>query len=231
MIASPSDKNDKTGTLKGAFEVALPRPVASMAVASAVEPEEAGGKGSRLYRCIVTGEIKPREELVRFVVSPDGVVTPDLEGKLPGRGYWVTCRYNELYRAVADNLFSRAVNANVTVPPALIANLIALLRRAALATLGLARRDWNVEFGFDHVRQAIIARKAGLILVARNAPADIQGKLDYIKGDLPVIGLFTTAELSQALGRESLAFAAVNKGQWTQRLTIECKRLAQMLQP
>jgi len=231
MIASPSDKNDKTETLTGAFEVAHPRPATSMAVASAVEPEEAGGKGSRLYRCIVSGQIKPREELVRFVISPDGVVTPDLEGKLPGRGYWVTCRYNEIHRAVAENMFSRAVNANVTIPAAMIANLIMLLRRAAQATLGLARRDWNVEFGQENVRVAINARKVGVVLIASNAPSEFADRLDGVRGDLPVIRLFTTAELSQALGRESLIFASVNKGQWTQRLMIECKRLADMLAP
>ena len=33
--------------------------------------------------------MKPVDELIRFVVGPDGVV-PDLKRKLPGRGLWVT---------------------------------------------------------------------------------------------------------------------------------------------
>lgn len=232
MIASPSDSSDKAGSpLKGAFDAALPRPAASMAAATLIEPEEVGGKGSRFRRCIVTGEVRPREEMVRFVIAPDGTVTPDLEEKLPGRGYWVTARHNELHRAVVNDSFGRASRGSVRTPPALIATVLTLMRRSCLNTLGLARRDWNVEFGYDHVRQAIIARKAGLVLVARNAPVEVQRKLDGVKGDLPVIDLFTTAELSQALGRESLAFASVNKGQWTLRLLVECQRLSQLLLP
>lgn len=231
MIASPSDNNDKPETLKGAFEVAMPRPTASMAVASAIEPEEVGGKGSRLRRCIVTGEVHPREEMIRFVISPEGVVTPDLEEKLPGHGYWVTCRHNELQRAVVNDSFTRAARQTVKVPPALIAGIMAQMRRSCMSTLGLARRGWQVEFGFDHVRLAINSRKAGVLLMACNAPQEVQNKLIAIRGELPVIDLFTTAELSQALGRDSLAFASVSKGQWTVRLLTECTRLSQLSLP
>lgn len=231
MIANPSDFNERPGALKGAFSASMPHPAASMAAADGIEPEEIGGKGTKLYRCIVTGEVKPRDELIRFVISPDGMVTPDLEAVLPGRGYWVTARHNELQRAVAGDLFSVAARHQVKIPGALINTVITLARRSALSTLGLARRDWAVEFGLDNVRQSIISQKAGMVLAARNAPAEVLNKINGHTGDLPVIGLFTTAELSQALGRESLAFVSVNKGQWTVRLLAECGRLAQLLTP
>lgn len=232
MIASPSDSSDNNqGPVRGAFEAALPHPSVSMAAATAVEPEEVGGKGSRLRRCIVTGEVMPHDEMIRFVISPEGVVTPDLENRLPGRGHWVVARHNELFRAVSGDAFTRAARARVAVPPALIANIITQVRRSCLNTLGLARRDWAVEFGYDNVRQAVIARKSGLLLLARNAPTEIQQKLMPLQGDLPVIDLFTTAEMSSALGRDSLAFASINKGQWTTRMLVECRRLTQLLQP
>lgn len=199
--------------------------------AVAIEPEVIGGKGSRMRRCIVTGDIKSHEEMIRFVVSPDGVVTPDLDENLPGRGHWVTARYSELYKAVVGDAFSRAARSKVVVPPAMINLVITLARRSCLNTLGLARRDWNVEFGYEHVRLAINAQKVGIVLVARNAPLEMQHKLDGVKGNIPTVDLFTTAELSSALGRDSLAFASVNKGQWTVRLLIECNRLAQLQTP
>ncbi|NBT33389.1 MAG: DUF448 domain-containing protein, partial [Rhodobacteraceae bacterium] len=36
-------------------------------------------------RCIVTGEVQPKQGLIRFVVGPDGTVVPDIMEKLPGR--------------------------------------------------------------------------------------------------------------------------------------------------
>ena len=47
-----------------------------------------GGPGTERL-CAVTRAVKPVDELIRFVVGPDGVV-PDLKRKLPGRGLWVT---------------------------------------------------------------------------------------------------------------------------------------------
>lgn len=199
------------------------------AAAVGMEPEEVGGKGSRQRRCIVTGEVLAHELMIRFVISPDGIVTPDLEESLPGRGYWVTARYNELMKAVVNDAFSRAAQRKVIVPAALIDQVIVLSRRACLSTLGLARRGWQVEFGYEPVREALLLKKAGVLLIARNAPGDVQHRLDSVRGDVPVVDLFNTAELSAALGRESLAFAAVTKGQWTLRFLIECNRLAQLL--
>ena len=39
-------------------------------------------------RCVVSGKTGPRDSFLRFVVAPDGTLTPDIEGKLPGRGLW-----------------------------------------------------------------------------------------------------------------------------------------------
>ena len=39
-------------------------------------------------RCVATGASGPTEDLIRFVADPDGVLTPDLAERLPGRGVW-----------------------------------------------------------------------------------------------------------------------------------------------
>lgn len=42
-----------------------------------------------LRKCTGCGEMKPKRELVRVVKSPEGEITLDLTGKLPGRGAYV----------------------------------------------------------------------------------------------------------------------------------------------
>ena len=59
-------------------------------------------------KCIATGEVAPKRGLIRFVVSPDGVVVPDVLERLPGRGIWVSADRAALDLAVKKNLFSRA---------------------------------------------------------------------------------------------------------------------------
>jgi len=50
------------------------------------ERDSSCGSRSRERRCIVSGEVLPEAKLIRFVVSPDGEITPDIAAKLPGRG-------------------------------------------------------------------------------------------------------------------------------------------------
>jgi len=47
-------------------------------------PRHRGAGTQRL--CVATGAVKPVAEMIRFVVSPDGVAVPDLKHRLPGRG-------------------------------------------------------------------------------------------------------------------------------------------------
>ena len=46
-------------------------------------------------KCLATGEVQPKGGLVRFVMGPDGQVVPDVVGKLPGRGVWVSALENK----------------------------------------------------------------------------------------------------------------------------------------
>ena len=39
-------------------------------------------------RCILTGRIASRDDLVRLAVSPEGDVLPDALARAPGRGAW-----------------------------------------------------------------------------------------------------------------------------------------------
>ena len=40
--------------------------------------------------CAATGTVRPVADMIRFVVSPDGLVVADLKRRLPGRGMWIT---------------------------------------------------------------------------------------------------------------------------------------------
>ena len=50
--------------------------------------------------CIATRETRGVEGMIRFVAAPDGMVTPDLKRKLPGRGVWVTATQEAVTEAV-----------------------------------------------------------------------------------------------------------------------------------
>src|SRR2546423_4065002 len=85
--------------------------------------------------CAATGTVKPIGEMIRFVVSPDGTVVPDLKQKLPGRGVWITATRAAVQQAVTRKIFARSFKRDLRVAPALVAETERLLERGALDAL------------------------------------------------------------------------------------------------
>jgi len=167
--------------------------------------------------CIVTRETQEPDRLIRFVAGPDGTVVPDLKRKLPGRGCWVGAERTLIEKAVAKNLFSRALKAPVKVPAGLAEMVETLLVSAALGSLGLARKAGAVALGAAKVEAGVRSGKVAAVLHAREASEDGVRKIAnarkstaHVGGPLvPAYKLFSEAEMSLALGATNVIHAAV----------------------
>jgi predicted RNA-binding protein YlxR (DUF448 family) len=177
-------------------------------------------------RCLVTREVKGQEEMIRFVLDPSGQVVPDLDGRLPGRGMWLSADRNVLNKAVGANLFARAARAPARAEADLAGQVERLLVQRALDCLGLARRAGQVTMGFEQVRASLRSAAAGVLIAAADSSADGRRKLHRLARDLPVITAFSKAELGAALGREGLVHVAVAPGRLAERLLHYVRRLA-----
>ena len=104
--------------------------------------EDADGDASASpeRQCAVTRERLAREAMLRFVLSPDGVVTPDIAARLPGRGVWVTAERRHVDTAAAKGAFARGFKSAVTVPDGLSDLVERLLLKRCIDLLGLARK-------------------------------------------------------------------------------------------
>ena len=118
--------------------------------------DEAEGKGP-LRRCLVTREVRPKAELLRFVVGPEDHLLPDPAERLPGRGLWLTPRRDIVAAAAAKGLFAKAAGRRVVLPSDLAGEVERLLRGRCLALLGLARRAGQLRTGFEKVREDLKA--------------------------------------------------------------------------
>jgi predicted RNA-binding protein YlxR (DUF448 family) len=177
-------------------------------------------------RCLVTREVKDRNRMIRFVLDPAGQVVPDVDGRLPGRGMWLSADRNVLNRAIAANLFARAVQARVQVRADLAEQVERLLLSRALDCLGLARRAGQVAMGFDQVRACLRSSSAAVLIAAADSAADGRRKLRQLAPGVPVITAFSKAELGAALGRDGIVHVAVAQGGLARRLIGSVRRLA-----
>jgi hypothetical protein len=177
-------------------------------------------------RCIATGAVRDTAELVRFVVGPEVRLVPDVAGKLPGRGLWVTASKAAVERAVAKKLFQRAARCQVVVEADLADRVEQLLAARCLELLGLARRAGELVLGYEKVAALARAGKAAVLLAACDAAPGGRAKIQARARGVPTVELFAGGELSLALGRHNVVHAALCRGGLADRFRSEAVRLA-----
>jgi predicted RNA-binding protein YlxR (DUF448 family) len=191
-----------------------------------VDPELDNGprtdKSATMRMCAVSREVRPVDELIRFVLSPQGEVVPDLKRKLPGRGLWISASRARVAEAVRRNQFSRGFRRNVRAAPTLASDTENLLVRSAIEALAMAAKASQVVAGFAKVEEALSGGKATALIHASDGAADGIRKLDAIvrqrRGNhgefsgFPVLTGLTSAELDLALGRANVIHAALLAG-------------------
>ena len=170
--------------------------------------------------CVVTREVKPVDELLRFVTAPDGSVVADLKRNLPGRGLWITATRDALAEAVKRKSFAKAFKQDVRADMDLIAQTDALLERSALDALAIAGKAGQVAAGFMKVEAAIARSQILVLLHAKEAADDGIRKLNAALhrrfagevGNILMISDFTSQQLDLALGRANVVHAALLAG-------------------
>jgi len=174
----------------------------------------------------VTGEVRPKAGLIRFVVGPDGRIHPDVAERLPGRGLWMLARRDIVARAVKKRLFSRAARTAVGADGDLDQRVEALLARRAIDLIGLARRAGLAVCGFAKVEAALSASKAAVLIAAADGSPDGRGKLRARAPGLPLVEVLTSAELGAAFGREGAVHAVLGPGPLAEAFQAVAARLA-----
>jgi predicted RNA-binding protein YlxR (DUF448 family) len=173
----------------------------------------------------VTRETGARNGLIRFAISPDGEVVPDLVERLPGRGLWLTARGDIVRKACAENSFSRAARQRVKVPADLPERLAGLLDQRCRDLIGLARRSGEAVAGFEKVRAAAKDGGVAVLLEASDGASDGREKILRAAPGARVLSLWTAAELGAPFGRDEVVHAAILKGGLADRLLRDALRL------
>ena len=175
-------------------------------------------------RCIATGETQPKAGLIRFVVSPDGLVVPDVLEKLPGRGIWVSADADALALAIKKNLFSRSAKQQVQLPDDL-ADLVerGILRRVT-DLLALARKSGAAVVGFEKVKDWLASRPVRVLLQASDGSVRGKSKLWTPEG-ARYFDCLGSDELGLAFGRQSVIHGALATGGLGNRVVEEATKL------
>ena len=190
-------------------------------------------------KCVLTGRVAGRDQLLRLALSPEGGVFPDALARAPGRGAWIGVTRAELDEAVAKGRLKGALarsfkDSKLSIPENLGATLEDALGSALQQRLGLEMRAGRFLFGADRIAEQ--ARMGAIAWLGHASDASEDGcrKLDqaYRVGmDAEGSGLTGTrlpldrATLSVALGRDNVVHLALADRASAERVTIPLERL------
>jgi uncharacterized protein len=179
-------------------------------------------RSATMRMCVVSREVRPIDELIRFVVSPQGDIVPDLKRKLPGRGMWISASRKAVAEAVRRHQFSKAFKRDLRVPTTLPADTETLLVRSVSEALAIAAKAGQAVAGFGKVETALKEGTVAVLIHASDGAEDGIRKLDALarqmggngggKPQIPVVTALESVELDLALTRSNVIHAAVLAG-------------------
>ncbi len=186
----------------------------------------AGAEDQPQRRCIASGAVKDKQALLRFVIDPQGQVVPDIGGRLPGRGIWVSANRQMLKKACEKNLFARAARAQVTVSADLVERVEGLLVRRCLDRIGMARRAGQAVSGYEKVSEWLRAGRGGVLLAAADGAPGARAKMRAAGPDVPVVDVFCADELGMTAGRERTVHLVIAPGKLALGVRRDAARLS-----
>ena len=175
-------------------------------------------------KCIVSGELKSKNDLLRFVVMENQLV-PDFQKKLPGKGVYVTNSKEMLKSAVEKRLFSKAVRKNLREEMEICDIAEKLLKDRGLNFINLARKAGAVVSGFEKVREKILHNQVAFVVEALDAGADGHEKMKQLTKQIPLFELYNSGELDEALNKVNTVHIAFLKGAMAQSALSEFERI------
>lgn len=181
--------------------------------------------------CIVSREAKEPDQLIRFVISPEGELVPDLRARLPGRGCWVSNSQTAVAEAVKKGSFARSLKQAVRVPPDMAEMVANLLTESARQSLAMANKAGLVTAGFTKVEALVDRGRIRVLVTASDAGADgrerLARKANTLRErglEIATVALFPSSELDLALGRENAIHAAIQAGEACDAFLLKAQR-------
>lgn len=175
-------------------------------------------------KCIVTGQVKSKDELLRFVKTPDSRLVPDFNKKLEGRGLYVSNSKKALKTALDKNLFIKSIHLHLKIEDNFLTMVEQLLYKRGLDSINLARKAGALVTGFEKVKEKILKNKVAFLIEAKDASQDGTNKIKAISENIEVINVYNTQDLDTAMNKINTVHVAVLKSDIAKMVYENLKR-------
>jgi predicted RNA-binding protein YlxR (DUF448 family)/ribosomal protein L7Ae-like RNA K-turn-binding protein len=184
--------------------------------------------------CLGCRSAQDKQQLLRFVRTPDNEILPDLDSKLPGRGAYTCISRRCLTAAVEQRQFKRSFKQDVTVQAAeqLVEHVRLLLMGRITGLIGLANKAGMVTSGGSMVSDALKSKtKPGLVLVATDTSEAIGARIihDATARSVTCRTVVTKDDFGAILGKAPRSAIAIASGGFVAQLVKAIDRYRNFL--
>ncbi len=179
--------------------------------------------------CIGCKSVKKKEELLRFVLSPDGTALPDLLSRLPGRGAYTCLNMACIRDAVAKKQFGRAFKSEVKYVSAeeLYVLIVSMMEERIASYVALANKAGRIISGSDMVMQVLKKKQQErLIVFSTDISGEIRQKVVALaeKSGVEHFSLFDKERVGALIGKSLRSVVAVEGHGFVSALKREIER-------
>jgi len=184
--------------------------------------------------CVACRQTKNKNQLVRYVVAPDGAVLVDYRQRLPGRGAYTCITAQCLGDAVKKNSFKRCFKGQCCTVDLdeLKQQLILAVEQKIKNLIGMSRKSGQVISGSNAVIESLRKKSSiALVLIAADISAAIGQKIETLaqRENIYSARLYDKQMIGQMLGKEERSVIAVQIGLLADSLLNELHRYRQLV--
>lgn len=192
-------------------------------------------KESPRRTCVGCRSACEKDELIRFVLAPDGSLVPDLMQKLPGRGVYTCLKESCIRQACERKQFSRAFKKDIqgVDVESLRNRIIAVMEERIASYIALANKAGKIVSGSDMVGEVLKKYKdiPKIMLVASDVSEDIGNRIRCLATHYGVesVTLFDKERYGALLGKSPRSVLAVQGQGFVEKLKMEITRYRNFL--
>lgn len=184
--------------------------------------------------CLGCRTSKDKNLLIRFVLTPEMEIMPDLDSRLPGRGAYTCINQRCVAAAIEQRQFKRSFKHDVTVmpPEQLVEHVRQQLHGRIIGLIGLANKAGLITSGGSMVIDALRGKiKPGLVIVASDVSEAIGGKIIHAAAAHHVLHRMavTKDDFGAILGKAPRSAIAVASGGFVAQLVKAIDRYKNFL--
>lgn len=190
-----------------------------------------------LKTCIVSRKLYPREEMFRFVLSPENQLIFDLDEELPGKGIWLEASRNSLEKALKIKAFDKATKGKPLLDFVTNDHIVNRFKAKCLSFLGFAQKKGDVIHGFEKIesylrllsdpkKQKKETDFTGIVFYADGSGVNLdklQAKARAL--DVAEIEGLSVSELSKAIGRDDVVYLYMKGSPLSEKILFLYRKL------